>query len=120
MLERTCTHAVTVVATAAHAACGGVPLEIIPGPTPAHAHEVIIYQFTFKPQMLRVARGTTVTWVNRDTAPHTATRRAFDDGQFDSGFMGLEDRYSRAFPAAGTFDYLCIYHPGMQGTVVVE
>lgn len=106
-------------AIAALAACGGPPLNIAPL-VPASPHQVLIYEYKFKPRALTVPRGTTVTWINRDTAPHTATRRSENDEPFDSGNMNFEAAFTHTFQSTGTFIYLCIYHPGMQGTVVVE
>lgn len=108
------------LAIVALAACGGPPLNIAPPVVPATPHEVLIYEYKFKPQALTVPRGTTVTWINRDTAPHTATRRSENDEPFDSGNMVFEAAFTHTFQSAGTFIYLCIYHPGMQGRVVVE
>jgi plastocyanin len=102
------------------AGCSGKALNIVADPTPASAHQVVIYDYKFKPQALTVPRGTTVSWVNRDTAPHTATRRSISDEPFDSGNLTFEAGFSHTFQSTGTFHYLCIYHPGMQGTVVVE
>lgn len=108
-----------VAAVAALTACGGVPLNIVADPAPADARQVVIYDYKFKPQTLTVPRGATVSWINRDTAPHTATRRNSDEG-FDSGNLTFEAGYTYTFQASGNFTYLCIYHPGMQGTIVVE
>jgi plastocyanin len=107
-------------AIAALAGCGGVPRNIVSAPTPADAHQVVIYEYRFKPQMLTVSRGTSISWVNRDMAPHTATRRSFNDEPFDSGHMIFDAAYTHTFEAPGSFHYLCIYHPGMQGTIVVQ
>jgi len=107
-------------AIAALAGCGGVPRNIAPDPGPADAHQVVIYEYRFKPQMVTVPRGTTISWLNRDTAPHTATRRSFSDEPFDSGHLIFEGGYTHTFATPGSFHYLCIYHPGMQGTIVVE
>lgn len=37
-------------------------------------NEIVIQNFSFEPATLTVKPGTTVTWVNRDDEPHTATR----------------------------------------------
>jgi plastocyanin len=102
------------------AACGGVPRNIVPDPTPANGQQVVIYGYKFKPQTMTVARGATVSWINRDTAPHTATRHSENDEPFDSGNLAFEAGFTHTFQSAGSFHYLCIYHPGMQGTVVVQ
>lgn len=68
----------------------------------------------FLPTTITVKKGSTITWTNNDTAPHTVTGNGWDSGQIDPG-----ETYSRKFTAAGSFDYHCIIHPVMQGTVNV-
>src|SRR4051812_274738 len=44
--------------------------------TQADIHQIVIDNFTFAPEELTVPAGTTVTWVNHDDVPHTATSSA--------------------------------------------
>lgn len=81
------------------------------------ASTVRIQNFSFGAAEIRVARGTTVTWVNCDTQAHTSTSDA--DG-WDSGLISPNTTYSRSFAQAGRFAYHCEPHPGMRATVVVE
>jgi plastocyanin len=85
----------------------------VPGP-----NQVVIYQFIFKPKLLTVPAGTTVTWVNRDIAAHTTTRNGGDD-QFESGDMRLGRVFTHTFETPGRYDYICFYHPGMKAAVIV-
>jgi len=48
---------------------------------------------------------------------HTVTA---DDNSFDSGNIGAGGSYSRTFSVAGTFNYHCTIHAGMNGKVVVQ
>ena len=98
----------------------------VPGATPraieatnanASGETVSIVNFAFDPASLTVAVGTSVTWENTDTAPHTATA---DDGSFDTGGIGQNERGSVTFDQAGTFAYHCDFHPNMQATITVE
>lgn len=66
---------------------------------------------------VEVGVGGTVTWTNRDVAPHTVTAAG---GAWDSDFLVQGQSYSRTFSTAGTFPYACRVHPFMQGTVVVR
>ena len=100
--------------------CGGTRQVQIAVPTPANAQQVIIYDYKFEPEQLTVPFGTTVTWVNRDMAPHTATHRTYSDEPFDTGSMPSEQTYSHTFRRAGTYAYLCALHQGMRGTIVVQ
>lgn len=74
-----------------------------------------IYGFRFGDgQPLRIKAGTTVTWINHDTAPHTATGSAFDSGTLNHG-----DTYSFTFVEPGVYEYICVFHPGMTHTIIV-
>jgi plastocyanin len=72
----------------------------------------------FQFSAVRVAAGATVTVVNRDSAPHTATAR---DGSFDTGTIA--PGASASFPAPsrpGSYEIFCGIHPSMTGTLAVE
>jgi len=67
--------------------------------------------------------GGIVTWENNDTAAHTATGGSATEGPsgvFDSSLIMAGSSFSHTFDAAGTFDYFCMVHPWMAGTVIVE
>jgi plastocyanin len=83
----------------------------------ATATEVTIDNFTFRPQMLTVAVGTTVTWTNRDDIPHTVVS---DDAVFKSKARDTDEKFSYTFDKAGTYPYHCSIHPKMTGQVVVH
>lgn len=82
---------------------------------------VAIRGFEFRPDTLRVAPGSRVTWVNceRETADaHTSTA---DDGSWDSGFFRTGETFARDFPEPGTFPYHCVPHDQfMRGIIIVE
>ena len=85
-------------------------------PAAADGASVDIHNFSFDPASLSVAAGTTVTWTNSDTVPHTVTAT---DGSFDSGTLQPGTTFSQTFADAGSFDYVCNFHPNMKGTIVV-
>ena len=112
-------------------ACGGSgddpdpTATVAPTPQPTAATAVAaqpadaagrVTTFQFDPPMLTVPVGTTVTWTNLDQAPHTATAT---DGAFDSGNLNRGQSFSFTFVEAGSFAYVCRYHPNMKGTIVV-
>ncbi|NNF65700.1 MAG: multicopper oxidase domain-containing protein [Acidimicrobiia bacterium] len=66
---------------------------------------------------LRIAVGTTVTWINNDEQIHTVTDV---DGAFDSGFFATGESWSYTFDTVGEFEYFCIPHPWMRAKVIVE
>jgi len=78
---------------------------------------VHIASFAFKPATLVIHEGDTVTFVNDDSVPHTATA---DDKSFDSGNLDQNAKWSHTFDKAGTFKYICTYHAMMKGTIVVK
>ena len=85
-------------------------------PVAAQEASVEIVDFAFTPGTIEVAAGTTVTWTNSDSAPHTATA---DDGSFDTGTLQPGESGSVTFDTPGTYTYVCSIHPNMTGTVVV-
>jgi len=79
--------------------------------------EIRIDNFTFVPPVVKIAVGTTVTWVNRDDIPHTAVST---EKVFKSKVLDTDDKFSYTFTKAGTFPYFCSLHPKMTGQVVVQ
>jgi plastocyanin len=82
------------------------------------ATEVSEEGIAFNPGEVTVAVGETVTWTNNDSVAHDVTADSFSSG--DPGGMAPGDTFEHTFDEAGTFDYVCTVHPGMEGTVVVE
>ena len=73
-------------------------------------------QIYYDPDLVTVAIGTTVVWTNDDVAIHTVTAT---EGEFDSDIMSVRDTFEFTFNSEGSFDYFCIVHPWMEGTVSV-
>ena len=77
----------------------------------------------FIPSTVVITVGGTVTWENTDTMAHTSssgTPADGPDGVFDSSLVMAGASFSHTFDSAGTFDYFCMVHPWMTGTVIVE
>ena len=93
-------------------------------PAPASMSvSVTIQNFKFSPESVTVKRGTTVSWINRDSIQHTVTRPLEGGGQAvgpDSGVLNPGDTYSFTYNAVGFFDYRCSIHSSMQGVVEVQ
>ena len=74
----------------------------------------------FAPANITVEPGTTVTWVQSGSNPHTTTSY---DGLWDSGLIpgGSGQSFSFTFEEPGTYDYFCLPHEdlGMVGSVTV-
>jgi plastocyanin len=86
---------------------------------PSNAPTVIISDFAYQPRELTVSPGTTVTWINRDDVPHTATAEG-DSPAFDSKALDTDDKYSFTFTAPGQYPYYCKVHPHMKGLIIVK
>ena len=110
--------ATTAGAAATTAAAGGAATTAASGggAPAAGAGAVTIKDFAFDPGDLSVAKGTTVTWKNDDSATH---RIKSGDGSFDSEDLKNGDSFEHTFDTAGTFDYICGIHPSMKGKITV-
>jgi plastocyanin len=84
--------------------------------------EVLMQNIVYDPPQITVPAGTTVVWTNLDEVIHTVTSgtRENPDGLFDSGDIPAGGTFSYTFDEPGTYQYFCIPHPGMDGTVIVE
>jgi plastocyanin len=80
--------------------------------------EVQMAGISFSPAEVTIGVGETVTWTNNDPTGHDVTGDAFDSGE--TGGLAQGDTFEHTFDEAGTFDYVCTVHPGMEGTVTVE
>jgi plastocyanin len=81
------------------------------------ANAVDIKNFAFNPTDTTVKVGQKVTWTNEDTATHNVVS---DDGTFKSKDLGQGDTYEFTADKAGTFSYVCTYHPQMKATLTVQ
>ena len=82
---------------------------------------VAIKGFAFSPATLTVAKGTVVTFTNNDSTTHSVSSGAnrTKDGKFDQQISGSADG-TVTFDTIGTFEYFCMFHSSMKGTVTVQ
>jgi plastocyanin len=80
-------------------------------------HTVIMEDMRFQPEVLTVAPGDTIVWVNKDLVPHTATSEA---GGFDSKDIEAGDSWRFTVSAKGDFAYVCTRHPAMTAMLHVQ
>lgn len=85
--------------------------------TDASGTRIRIRDFCFGPTILRARPGDTVTWMNDDGVPHTVLGANAAWGGFDS--IGEAGEVTYRFVRSGVYPYVCTYHPGMSGAVVV-
>jgi plastocyanin len=81
------------------------------------ADTIVISDFKFMPEAVEVKTGAKVTFVNKDSAPHTATEH--DNKAFDTGILKKGDKKVVTLSKAGDFSYICDLHPFMKATIKV-
>jgi len=77
----------------------------------------------WSPADITINAGDTVHWMNVDTAAHTVTGGNPADGPsgvFDSSLVMADATYEFEFDDAGSYDYFCMVHPWMVGSVTVN
>jgi len=84
--------------------------------TDAKGTGVDIQDFCFSPTILRVAVGDAVTFTNVDPFPHSVLGANATWGDY-AGFKRKSVTYR--FSEPGVYPYVCTYHVGMVGVVVV-
>ncbi|HJX05749.1 MAG TPA: cupredoxin family copper-binding protein [Candidatus Nanoarchaeia archaeon] len=83
----------------------------------AKIYDVTIQGFAFKPFALKINKGDTVLWTNKDSAPHTITS---DTGnELASDTLSTDQAYSHTFNQTGIFNYHCGLHQSMKARVEV-
>jgi plastocyanin len=85
-------------------------------PAPAPGADVVMQQSTFAPAHTTVLVGDHVLWRNASPRSHTVTAQ---NGLFDSGRVGVDGVWGHTFTSRGSFGYVCVLHPGMNGSVEV-
>lgn len=84
---------------------------------------VTMHDLSFSPEVIKIKKGTKVTWTNQDTVAHNVVAAdASKTGGLptDSPTFGRGGTFSFTFDTVGTFNYLCIPHKAfMHGTVQV-
>jgi plastocyanin len=103
--------AATVLAAAPASAGGGCHAPATEG----RGTTIALTELCFTPTVLRVAPGSEVTIVNRDSTEHPLSRPGGEWGW--DGTAGA--RTTVRLDAAGTYPFFCYVHPGMVGVVVV-
>ncbi len=83
---------------------------------PKPAVTIHMTESLFKPMEATVHVGDTVVFVNDYEVAHTVTA---DDKSFDSKSVAAHQTWKRTFSKAGSYAYVCLYHPGMRGSLLV-
>lgn len=98
-----------------------LPVSLMTPPRTASVSDntIMIVKNTFRPADMTVKNGSTVRWVNSDDRPH---RIEFEDKSFSTSafLLGSSQSASQRFDRAGSYNYSCMIHPEMRGTITVE
>jgi plastocyanin len=79
--------------------------------------EIHMRNNAYTPESLTIPAGTTVRWVNDDGDVHTVSQGG---GSLESGLLFSHDGWNYTFNDPGTYEYYCLPHPYMRGTITVE
>lgn len=80
--------------------------------------------WSFTPRYIIIKAGTTVTWTNESTAPHTVVPA--NAGAFPGTATPLAQKslgggtYAYTFTKAGDYPYFCSIHPAMTAWIIVQ
>jgi plastocyanin len=103
-----------LAAVAGVAAIAAVPPVVAQG---ASKKTVTVHNFKFAPAKVTIKKGQSVTWkFVKDPAPHNVK----GSGGIKSKAKITSGSYTKKFTKAGSFKYVCGFHPNMKGTVVVK
>src|SRR3954468_8967550 len=108
--------AATCAAAANPATAPSTPPSSQPSTKPA-GNEVVNDTFTFEPAVITISAGQSVTWINHDDVPHTATSTK---KLFASPALDTDQRYTHTFTTAGEYEYYCAVHPHMTAKIIVK
>jgi nitrite reductase (NO-forming) len=99
---------------------GGTTVSIVPGSSS-------LTNTAFNPNPVKVSVGSKVTWINKDSQPHTVASgsNGTPDNKFNSSpnftpLINPGQTFSHTFTQAGNYPYFCMLHPNMVGTVSVS
>lgn len=85
---------------------------------------ITITQAGFSPKDITISQGTTVTWMNSDTADHAVNSAPHPTHTIypllNLGTIKPEEKKSLIFPKAGTYKYHDHLNPSLFGSVTVQ
>ncbi len=79
-------------------------------------HIIEIHKMKFQTKLLGVKIGDTVTWINKDIVPHTATAK---DKSWDTGQLKKGESFTLTITDQTSLDYFCFYHRQMKAKLVL-
>lgn len=85
--------------------------------TEAAGSDVAVRNFCFSPTIIRVRPGQSVVWSNKDSFEHNVVGANLSWGAQQTLPAGATVKFR--FSKPGVYPYVCTWHPGMVGAVVV-
>jgi len=102
-------------------------VKVIPAGTPVFAISILEGSSEqgmpdYDPDVANVPKGHVVEWTNNDNMVHTVTSSIDFGDTFDSGLLNSGEKFliSTNDLSLGAYEYMCIVHPWMVSTLVVE
>jgi plastocyanin len=90
------------------------------GPPPAAKVTIVepgnVNDWGYSPSRVVIQAGQTVTFTNSGQIAHTVTAK---EGAFDTGLLKNGQSATVKFDKPGSYEYFCVPHPWMTGTIVV-
>lgn len=77
----------------------------------------------YLPSTIKITKGQEVKWTNSDNFIHTVTSGdsySGGNGEFDSGTIAPNGTFATTFMNEGEYNYYCVYHPWMFGSIIVK
>ncbi len=76
----------------------------------------------YEPDIANIKRGYVIKWINNDNMPHTVTSSSDFGETFDSGLMDANSEFvlDSSDLETGKYEYMCIVHPWMTSTIIIE
>lgn len=84
--------------------------------TTQHTLTIKMQKESFVPHKATAGVGTSITWTNTDSVPHSVTA---DDKRFDSGAILPGKTFQWTVSGTGPIPYHCIFHPSMTAVLNV-
>ena len=81
---------------------------------------VSISEFLFGPEKIIVQKGRTIEWTNTDDSPHQVTVAQGTPSELRTDIILKGKTAGFRFDHAGTYNYICGFHPGMKGVIEVQ
>ncbi len=86
-------------------------------PADVNTHIIEIHKMKFQTKSLDVKIGDTVTWINKDVVPHTATAK---DKSWDSGRLNKGEGFTLTITDTTALGYFCFYHRQMKAALIIK